>query len=227
MGRVLLLAIVLGIAFNRSSAAQTSSTVIKVLDPTELEGIAGVILLINPGDNRKSQALVTDAKGEAVASELNCVICTITAFDPHGLFVSRTTEFSGSSPRFRLVLAIQPLLDIVRDPKAVSMELVVHDSKGDPLAQQDVVIRPAVMTLEDNRVLVQRTDATGRLTVHLRASQYVVATVSGDAASEARFEIVTSKERCSDGAVTCVVALPQSPHRPKPLDLQLASAAQR
>jgi len=58
------LAIVWGIAFSGVVlSAQTSSTVIRVLDPSELEGIAGVILLINPGDNRESQALVTDTKG--------------------------------------------------------------------------------------------------------------------------------------------------------------------
>ena len=95
------LAIVWGIAFSGVVlSAQTSSTVIRVLDPSELEGIAGVILLINPGDNRESQALVTDTKGEATARNLNCAICTVTAFDPRGLFVSRTTEFSGSESSF-------------------------------------------------------------------------------------------------------------------------------
>ncbi|HWB95469.1 MAG TPA: hypothetical protein VG672_02170 [Bryobacteraceae bacterium] len=222
------LAVVMGLgSASEWACAQSPSTLIKVLDASGVEGVAGVVLLVNPGDARTSEAFVTNARGEATANRLRCAICTISAFDPRGLFASRTAEFSSSSSSFSLVLQLRPLIDTVGDPKAVSMELVIHDPKGKPLAQQDVVIRPAVMTLEGNKVSLQRTDTTGRLTVHLRAGQYAVAAVTRDTASEARFEIVSSKGQCSEGAGTCVVALPQSSSRLKPLDLQLVSAALR
>jgi hypothetical protein len=204
---------------------QNSSTIIKVLDASGVEGIAGVILLLNPGDARKSEAFVTNAQGEAITHGLQCEICTISAFDPRGLFVSRTTEFSSSSSSLSLVMQLCPLIDTVGDPKAVSIELVIHNSKGNPLAQQNVVIRPLLITVENNRLSVQRTDATGRVTVQLRAGNYTVGVLDGDRASEVRFEITTAKEQCSDGAAACIVASPQSSRHMKPVSLQLPSTS--
>jgi hypothetical protein len=186
--------------------AQNPSTVIRVLDASGVEGIAGVVLLVNPGDARKSEAFGTNAQGKAITLGLQCQICTISAFDPRGLFASRTTEFTSSTSSFSLVMQLRPLIDTVGDPKAVSIDLVIHDSKGEPLGRQNVVIRPAVMTLENNRLSVQRTDAAGRVTVQLRAGKYAVGVLNGDSASEVRFEIARAKEQCSDGAATCIVA---------------------
>ena len=224
MRRIVLSVILISTSvLNGSLSAQTSSTMIKVLDPSEVEGIPGVMLLINPGDRRKSLALVTDAKGEANTRDLNCVICTITAVDPHGSFVSRTTEFLGSSARFSLVLAIQPLLNIVGDPKAVSIEIAINDARGQPWVQHEVVIRPTVMTLENNRLSVQNTGPTGRVNVQLRAGNYTVATLTGDTISEAQFEIVTAKEQCSSGTATCRVVSPRASVRVKPISLRLSN----
>jgi len=222
------LAVAIGIGCAGDVAhAQNSSTIIRVLDASGVEGIAGIVLLVNPGDARKSEAFVTNAQGEAITHGLQCEICTVSAFDPRGLFTSRTTEFSSSSSSFSFVMQLRPLIDTVGDPKAVSIELVIHDSKGDPLTQQNVVIRPLVMTLENNRVSVERTDATGRVAVQLRAGGYAVGTLSGGSASEVRFEIMTAKEHCSGGAVTCIPASPQSSHQLKPISLQLSSTSLR
>jgi hypothetical protein len=219
------LSILAGIAFSSFALfAQTPSTVIRVLDPSELQGIAGVILLINPGDNRKSQALITDATGEAIAHDLNCVICAITAIDPRGLFVSRTTEFSGSSPHLRFVLAIRPLIDIVGDPRASPINIAINNSKGQPLVEHDVVIRPTVMTLENNRISIQKTGSDGRVILLLRAGDYTVGAMNGDVIAETRFEVVASKDRCPSATVTCIVASPQSSRRMKPISLQLSSS---
>ena len=208
--------------------AQNSSTAIRVLDANGVEGISGVVLLINPGDARKSQALVTNAEGEAMTHGLQCEICTITAFDLRSLFASRTTEFSSSSPSFSLVMQLRPLIDTVGDPKATSVELVIHDSRGEPLSQKNVVVRPLVMGIENNEQLsVQRTDGTGRLAVQLRPGKYAVGTLNGGSASEARFELATAKEQCSVGAATCIVASPQSSRHPKPVSLQLFSTSLR
>ena len=76
------------------------------------------------------------------------------------------------------------------------------------MAQHDVVIRPTVLTLENNRLSVQDTGSTGHVNVRLPAGAYTVATLNGDTVSEARFEIMTAKEQCSGGTVTCIVAFP-------------------
>jgi hypothetical protein len=204
--------------------AQNPSTAIRVLDASGVEGIAGVILLVNPGDARKSEAFVTNAQGEAIPHDLHCEICTISAFDPRGLFANRTTEFSSSSSSFSLVMQLHPLIDTVGDSKAVSMELVINDSTGEPLTQHEVVIRPTVLTLENNRLSVQNTGPTGHVNVQLRAGDYTVATLNKDTASEARFEIMTAKEQCSSGTVTCIVASPRSSGRMKPISLQLSAS---
>lgn len=205
--------------------AHNSSTVIRVLDASGVEGIAGVVLLANPGDARKSQASVTNTQGEATMHDLQCEICTISAFDPRDLFAGRTTEFSGSSSSFSLVMQLRPLIDTVADPKAVSIELVINDSKNEPLIQQNVVIRPTVMTLENNRLSVQRTDLVGHVNAQLRAGNYTVGVLNGDNALEVRFEITTAKEQCSVRTATCIVASPQSSFRMKPVSLRLPSAS--
>lgn len=202
--------------------AQDSSTVIRVLDASGVEGISGVVLLINPGDARRSQALVTNAQGEATTHGLQCEICVISAFDPQGLFVNQTTEFASSSPSLRLVMQTRPLIDTVGDPKAVSLELVIHGTNGEPIRQQHVAIRPLVVNMENNRVSILKTDQTGRLSIQLSAGDYVVAVLNEGGPSEARLKVATSKEQCSIGTSTCIVALPSSRY-PKPVALQFAS----
>jgi hypothetical protein len=60
--------------------AQNPSTVIRVLDASGVEGIAGVVLLVNPGDARKSVAFVTNAQGEATTHDLQCFLRSSSAF---------------------------------------------------------------------------------------------------------------------------------------------------
>jgi hypothetical protein len=200
---------------------QNYATTIRVLDASGVEGISGVVLLLNPGDARKSQALVTDAQGEATTHGLQCDICTISAFDPRGLFANETTEFASSSPSLRLVMRTRPLIDTVGDPMAISLELVFHGPNREPIGQQKVVIRPLIMTMEDNRVSIPTTDQAGRLSIQLRAGAYVVATLNGASPSEVRFNVATAKEQCKTRTVSCIVA-PPSTRYPKPVVLQLA-----
>jgi hypothetical protein len=122
-------------------------------------------------------------------------------------------------------MQLRPLIDVVGDPKAVSVELLINDSKGQPLTQHVVVIRPTVVTLENNRISVQNTSSTGHVNVQLRKGDYTVGALNGDILSEARFEIATAKEQCSSGTATCIVASPQSSRRMKPVSLQLSSGS--
>jgi hypothetical protein len=222
---ILILTIAMGIVFaGDAMTAQNTSTVIKALDASGVEGITGVILLVNPGDAHKSQALITDAHGEAITHDLHCDICTISAFDPRGLFASRTTEFASSRSSFSLVMESLPIIDTVGDPNAVLIELVINDSNGRPLAQHDVVIRPTLMTLQNNQISVQRTDAKGGVKIHLRIGEYTAAALNGETPTESRFEITTTKGQCSARTPTCIVAPPRSSHRLKPVALQLLNS---
>jgi hypothetical protein len=202
--------------------AQDSSTVIRVLAANGVEGIAGIVLLVNPGDTLKSQAFVTNTRGEAITRNLHCDICTVSAFDPQGLFFNRTTEFSSSRPSFSFVLHLRPVIDRFFDPQAVSIKLAIRDSKSDPLTQHDVAVRPTLTTLEDNRFAVQRTDAKGHLNVQLRTGEYTVAALNGETATEARFEIVNSGKKCSGGTVACIVWSSQSSRHNETAKLQLS-----
>jgi hypothetical protein len=119
------------------------------------------------------------------------------------------------------VLAIQPLLDIFFDPKAVSIELAINDSKGQPLVQHEVVIRPTLMNLQNNQLAVQRTDAKGHVKVQLRTGEYTAVALNGETLSEARFEITTTRGQCPRSAPTCIFASPRPSHPMKPVVLQL------
>jgi hypothetical protein len=219
---ILILTIAMGmVCAGDAVSAQNASTVIRALDASGVEGITGVILLVNPGDAHKSQAFVTDAHGEAITHDLHCDICAISAFDPRGLFASRTMEFSSSRSSFSLMMELLPIIDKVGDPRAVSIELAINDSNGEPLAQHDIVIRPTLMTLQNNQLYVQRTDAKGHMNIRLRKGEYTAAALNGETPTEARFEIATTKAQCSGSTRTCILASPRSSHRLRPVALQL------
>ena len=207
------------------ASAQDASTLITVRDASGVEGISGVVLLVNPGDSRKSQAVVTNAQGETTVHDLQCQICTISAFDPRGLFLSRTTEFSSSSSSVSLLMQLRPLIEVVGDPNAVSIELVINDPKGQQLVKQSVVIRPTVLTLENNRLSVQETDSKGWVNVHLRAGDYTVGALDDNTVWEGRFVIANTKEQCSSIA-SCIVTSPAASRRLKPIRLRLSASRQ-
>lgn len=203
---------------HHAAHAQEPFTIIKVLDGSGSSGVPypGVVLLVNPGNGRESQAFVTDAHGEAIVHGLQCDICMVSAFDPRNLSANRTTEFSSSRPSFSLVMSALPVVDYFFDPKAMRIELTIKDSKGEPLATHAVVIRPTLMVFvpssRDNVLALQKTDSNGHVQVGLRAGDYTVAALDGDTRSEARFEVAATKAQCSKEIGTCIVAS----HSPQP-----------
>lgn len=66
-----------------------TGTHVRVLDASG-EAIGGIVLLVNPGETRKSHVFLTSRDGDAFLPDLGCEICTIAALDPRGIFFDRT-----------------------------------------------------------------------------------------------------------------------------------------
>lgn len=175
--------------------AQNGGSVIRVLDQTGLRGIAGIVLLVNPGDSHHSSAFVTSADGRAFLPHLDCDLCTVTALDPTGLFVNKTTEFEGRSPSITLTLEVQPIIDYAFDPEAKDVAIAINGPDGKVLPNQRVAIRPTVMTFETNRSYRKTTDSKGFVRAKIRPGEYTVATVIGDIPWEASLRITEKTEQ--------------------------------
>jgi hypothetical protein len=79
-------------------SAQQPLIRVRVTTQSLVEGLAGIVLLVNPGRLLRSQAFVTDSNGVALIPRPDCEICTISAIDPRKLFEEKTTEFNRTSP---------------------------------------------------------------------------------------------------------------------------------
>lgn len=58
---------------------------VRVLDPSETEGLAGIVILVRSPQSVLVQAYVTDSEGRAVVKPVNGDICMVTAIDPSAL----------------------------------------------------------------------------------------------------------------------------------------------
>jgi hypothetical protein len=184
-------------------------------------------LVVNPGDAVKSQAFVTDSEGRASVPRLSCGVCTITAQDPRGLFSSKTTEFDGQSSSVTLTLQVRPIVDTVGQPGSKTANVVVYGPAGSPLPRQRIVVRPRVMTLEQNWLYMLTTDSEGCITARLLPGEYDVAALLGDQAWEAPLGVTQtrrsgrSRERldsplaapCSKGAIVIHLSMANTTSR--------------
>jgi len=204
--------------------AQNLVTTVQVLDAAQ-HGIVGIVILVNPGNYLDSKAFITNEQGEVVIQGLECEICTISAFDPSGVFMNKTTELSGSVSRFNLILRSIPLYDIVGRP-APWFELEIRDSKGVTLRDHAIVIRPELLTFENNKVFTKRTDLRGIVKSRFMPGDYTVGAVIDGLGLDVRFKIVSSKKQCTDISVTCVVAPKSSSHLVRRISIQLPKSGQ-
>jgi hypothetical protein len=184
--------------------AEDAATLVRVLDVTEVEGVAGVVLIVNPGSALRSRAFITDAGGQASVPHPNCSICTITALDPTGSFFDKTVEFDGRSKSIRLILRLRPVIDRVFDPGAIRVKVAVYGPSGEPLPNQSIVVRPAVMTLDANWFIPGATDPNGLVTIELPPGEYTVATLLGEKPWEAPLRIAESNSKCAKKAQKCI-----------------------
>jgi hypothetical protein len=202
-------AIVIGIiSHSNLSYAQDQATIVRVQDQTQIGGLAGIVLLMNPGNIHYSKAFITDVNGQASISRMDCKICTITAFDPQHLFYDKSIEFDSRSTSVTLILRVRPIIDRIGIPGSIRVNLVVYGSSGEPLSDQNVVIRPTMILLgadEDyNRVITDTTDSNGLVLVGLIPGKYIVATIIDGKPWEITFEIFKSKIQCRTKARNCI-----------------------
>ena len=191
--------------------SQSAPTLVRVLDPTGVEGVAGVVLLFSSGDNHHSLAFIADAEGRVSLPHLNCDICTVTALDPTGLFFDKTFEFDGRSTSVTLTLQVRPTIDVVGNPGAMNVKIKVFGPDGEPLPNQRVIVRPVVMAFEANWAYRETTDSMGMVSAQLRPGKYVVATLIGENSWEASIEITQRTDAKKPTAVhlAAVGAIPR------------------
>jgi len=202
--------------------AAERQTSVRVLDQSGLEGISGIVLLVIPGNARMSQAFVTDAQGVTTIFNLQCNVCTISAFDPKGNFASRTTEFSGQSPSITLTMQLNPIIDTIGNPSAVPIDLQIETAEAALAEQQDIVIRPSILTLGTNWRFTLRTNSKGHLSVDLPPGQYTAATIIGKRPLEAKFQVSIAKSKCIKEAGPCLIVVPRAPRHTYSLSLRLS-----
>lgn len=168
---------------------------VRVLNPSGVEGIAGAVLLVNPGRSDKSIAAVTDKDGNASLPSLDCEICTMTVADPKGLFDSRTTEFHGGSSSVTLTLPLKPIIDVVHKPGSISCRLLVLGPDGTRLSNRELVIRPNELTLQVNWVSEVLSDTSGIVTAQLMPGEYTLATLIDEKPFQHRFDVGKGKSQ--------------------------------
>jgi hypothetical protein len=199
--------------------AENPTTLVRVQDVTGVEGIAGVVLLVNPGGVHNSKVFITDTHGLASVPRFDCSICIITAMDPRGSFFDKTTEFDGQSSSLTMILEIRPTIDKFWTPGSLQVNVILFGPSGDPLPNQDVVIRPAVMMLDTNPDTngfhTETTDPKGLVIAELLPGKYVIATLIGGKPWEAPLRIAASKSKCPAKTQKCIDSEPRggSPKR--------------
>ena len=191
-----------------SGIAEDQVTAVRVLDKSEVEGLPGIVLLVNTGNAHQFQVFITDAHGMASMPHQDCSICTITALDPTELFFSKTTEFDGRSSSVTLVLEIRPNIDRIGYPGSIRTNIVAYGPNGELLPNHQVVIRPTAIMLDSNPdstwIYSETTDSKGRVNCELLPGEYIISTIIGEKPWEATFHIAKSKIKCPARARHCI-----------------------
>ena len=213
--------------------AENTAILIRVLDMTGMNGIAGVVLLVNPGNTHKFQAFITDVNGQASVPRLNCSICTISAMDPSALFFSRTTEFDSKSSSVTLMLENRPVIDKAFDPGSVQVTVTVYGPGGELLPNQHVVVRPnmvtldrdwSYMTLDTNWPFLVTSDPRGQVRVALHPGEYTVATLIGEKPWEAALHVTGRESKCAEKLRKCMDSARRASSHPQITTVHLATA---
>lgn len=183
------LATILAFLFTAQLASATDKgTVVHVTDATG-EGIADVLLWVTPEKPHASRPFITDKHGVAHLPDFACKVCLIAALDPKGLFVNKTSEFSGGTPSLTLTLQVKPIIDHVDVSKAETARIKVEDSQGRPLRNQTVVIRQRNAALQKHWAWWLTTDASGITQTRIDPGSYVLATVINEKPQEGILQI--------------------------------------
>ncbi len=190
----------LAIAFmclNQAVPAQQPLIRVRVTDVSLIEGLAGIVLLVNPGPLYKSQAFVTDSSGVALIPRPDCEVCTISAIDPRKLFEEKTTEFSKSTSSLEMAMRVLPLIDQICLPGTISVHISIIGSDGSPYANHPVILRPSVIDLGESSFWPWITAPDGLLNAGLVSGCYTIAGLQAGKPLEAQFCLSEKKSKGS------------------------------
>jgi hypothetical protein len=184
--------------------ATSSSISVRVLDPSQTEGIPGAVVLLNPGDVHKSRAFVTDRSGNVSIPDVDCKFCIVTAMDPRQLFQNATTQFQGGAASVTLVLPVRPIIDTLWQPGSIKLAVRVADRDGSRLPNQAVLVRKEVETIENHSFSVLTTDSRGLITIELPPGEYVLASLVHGEFLEAPLSLDPEvRDKCSKVEARC------------------------
>jgi hypothetical protein len=205
-------------------ATQNTTIEVRVLNQTQVEGVSGAILLVNPGINGRSKAFIADEQGFARIPYLHCSPCVITAIDPTGLFISRSTEFDGHSASIKLILPIRPHYEMVGTPGAVPISMVVTNSDGTLMVNSKVIIHPQeiVLTPESNWFWTATTDSKGQIKDELPPGEYILAKFENGKVWETPFSVAPEiEQKCAYAKETCINSLAKKSKTKKSINVIL------
>lgn len=165
------------------------------------EGLKGIVLVVDRGDQLAASAIVTDANGIANVPSPQCALCVISAFDPKGLYYPATAEFAGRSPSVDVQMQVRPVIDTAFTPRVRKLEIIIEGLHGEPIAGIEILVRPAATTFAPEPIVTAKTGANGIASLELGAGTYVVAAVVGRIPQEFSFTVSASgKIACAGGA---------------------------
>jgi hypothetical protein len=179
-------------------SAQAPLIRVRVADQSLIEGLAGIVLLVNPGGVNHSQAFVTDSTGVALIPRPDCEVCTISAIDPRKLFEEKTTEFSRNASSVNLAMRVLPLIERICDPGAISVQISLIGPNGSLYANRPAVLRPSVISLGESSFWPFITATDGVIDTGLVPGCYTIAGLQNETPVEAQFCL---SERKSKGSI--------------------------
>lgn len=170
--------------------------------------IPDIVVIITPGDQYKSLALLTGRDGNVKLSASQPKTCVVTAIDPRHLFFTRTTEaVCGGTSFVNIRLTVRPIIDTVANLTAIWVTIQVTGPNGKILRNSQVILRNRIGTMKGNGFIAVTTDRTGLIKVQLSPGKYVLAASIKSGFLEASFEVGADVQRkCSELARKCIFA---------------------
>lgn len=203
---------------------QNTTVEVRVLDKTEIAGIPGAIVIVNPGKNSQSKAYVTDDNGNVSLTGFSCTTCLVTVMDPRGIFLNQTTILDRKKSPVSIILAVRPNYNMVDDPAEVPITITVYNVSKTPVANSEVLIRPReiILTPEANWFSRVPTDSNGQVKIRILPGEYVLASFVNEQLFESPFSVASEiDEKCSSKKIRCMNSSAKTFNNKQPIVVNL------
>jgi hypothetical protein len=204
--------------------AQNATITLRVLDQTEIAGIPGAIVLVNPGKNSQSKAFITDDNGIVSLTGLSCATCLVTVMDPSGIFLNQTTVLDRKRSFIAIILPVRPNYNMVDDPAEVPITITVYDVSKMPVVNSEVLIRPReiILTPKANWFTRISTDSNGQVKIRILPGEYTLASFMNEKLFESPFSVACEiDEKCTSEKMRCMRSSAKKFNIKKPIVLSL------